>query len=68
MAAALPLMYFRKLPGSVLAGLLMVAPLVIDGSLQYAGFYGSTNAVRLVTGFMAGTGICVLLEAGIKTG
>jgi uncharacterized membrane protein len=67
MTVALPLMYFRKLPGSLAAGLLMVAPLVIDGSLQFAGFYHSTNLVRLITGFMAGIGICILFEAGIRT-
>lgn len=67
MTAALPFMYFGKLPGSLLAGLLMVAPLVIDGTLQFAGFYQSTNLIRLITGFLAGTGICVLFEAGMRT-
>ena len=64
MLAAAPLIYFRKLPGSITAGLIMIAPLVIDGSLQFAGFYQSTNAIRLITGLLAGSGICVLFEAG----
>ena len=67
MTVALPFMYFGKLPGSLMAGLLMVAPLVIDGTLQDGGLYQSTNLIRLLTGFLAGTGICVLFEAGIRT-
>lgn len=62
-----PLMYFRKLPGSVALGLFMIAPLIIDGSLQFVGLYQSTNPIRLVTGVLAGSGICVLFEAGIGT-
>jgi uncharacterized membrane protein len=61
------LMFFRKLPGSLAAGLFMIAPLVVDGSLQFAGFYQSTNTVRLITGLLAGTGVCLLFEAGIRT-
>ncbi len=67
MAVSAPLMYFRKLPGSLVAGLFMIAPLVIDGTLQFAGFYQSSNPVRLITGLLAGTGISVLFEAGLKT-
>lgn len=68
MTLSLPFMYFRKLPGSVKAGLMMIAPLVLDGTLQYAGLYQSTNWIRLITGLLAGTGICVLLESGARTG
>ncbi len=68
MVLSLPFMYFRKLPGSLTAGLIMIAPLVIDGTLQYIGLHQSTNWIRLVTGLLAGTGICVLLESGARTG
>jgi uncharacterized membrane protein len=56
------LMFFRKLPGSVLTGLLLILPMALDGSLQYIGLYESTNLARLLTGFLGGTGLCVLLE------
>lgn len=44
-----------------------MVPLVLDGTLQFAGFYQSTNLARLITGFLAGAGISVLFEAGLKT-
>ncbi len=67
MAFSAVLLFFRKLPGSIAAGLLMMVPLVLDGTLQFAGFYQSTNLARLITGFLAGAGISVLFEAGLKT-
>jgi len=56
------LMFFKKLPGSVLTGLLLILPMALDGSLQFIGFYESTNIMRLLTGFLGGAGLCVLLE------
>lgn len=64
--ASSPLMFFRKLPGSAAAGLLLVLPLVLDGSLQFIGLYESTNILRLSTGLAAGTGLCMLLDSGIR--
>jgi len=59
-------MHFRKLPGYLSAGLLFIAPLVLDGSLQFAGLYESTNVLRMITGFLAGAGVCILFESGVK--
>ena len=56
------LMLIRKLPGSLLVGLLFIAPMVLDGSFQFIGLYESTNIIRLLTGFMGGAGLCILLE------
>jgi uncharacterized membrane protein len=56
------LMLFKKLPGSVLTGLLLILPMALDGSLQFIGLYESTNIMRLLTGFLGGAGLCVLLE------
>lgn len=58
------LMLFRKLPGSICIGLLMIAPMALDGSFQFMGLYESTNLMRLLTGFLGGTGFCILLESG----
>ncbi|MCK5786561.1 MAG: DUF2085 domain-containing protein [Candidatus Sabulitectum sp.] len=58
------LMLFKKLPGSLLAGLLFIAPMALDGSFQFIGLYESTNIIRLLTGFMGGAGLCILLEGG----
>jgi uncharacterized membrane protein len=68
MVAAVPFIWFSKLPGSLTAGALMILPLIADGSLQFAGLYESTNFVRMLTGFLAGTGVCVVFEAGIRDG
>ncbi len=56
------LMFFKKLPGSVFTGLLLILPMALDGSLQFIGLYESTNIMRLFTGFLGGAGLCVLLE------
>jgi len=56
------LMLFRKLPASIMVGLLLIAPMALDGSLQFIGLYESTNLMRLLTGFLGGTGLCILLE------
>ncbi|PIE52907.1 hypothetical protein CSA37_04495 [Candidatus Fermentibacteria bacterium] len=60
------LMLFRKLPGRLVAGLLVISPLVVDGLLQFAGFYESTNAVRLITGALAGLGTGIVFESGAE--
>lgn len=66
--AASVLMLFRRLPGSIRAGILMILPLAIDGTVQYFFPYTSTNPVRLVTGAAAGAGMCVFLSAGLGRG
>lgn len=58
------LMLLRKLPGSILIGLFFIVPMALDGSLQFMGLYESTNPVRLLTGFLAGAGLCIMLEGG----
>ena len=58
------LMTFKKLPGSVVAGLFLILPMALDGSFQFIGLYESTNIARLLTGFFAGTGLCIMLEGG----
>ena len=60
------LMLFRKLPGSVILGLFFILPMALDGSMQFIGLYESTNLMRLLTGLLAGTGLCILLEGGAK--
>ena len=60
------LMFLKKLPGSVMVGLLLIAPMALDGSLQFIGFYESTNLMRLLSGFLGGAGLCILLEGGAK--
>lgn len=46
-------------------GILLTLPLIVDGSLQYFGLVASTNARRLVTGLLAGTGFALFLFQGI---
>lgn len=43
----------REVP-EVWAYLIAIAPVAIDGGLQFLGFYESSNAIRLITGFLAG--------------
>ena len=43
---------FSKLPLWIL--ILLILPMAVDGSLQYLGFWGSTNMIRMLTGFPAG--------------
>ncbi len=58
------LMFFRRFSASITVGLLLIVPMVLDGSLQFIGLYESTNIMRLLTGFLGGTGLCILLEGG----
>ena len=44
-------------PPGLSAGLMMIAPLIADGGLQYLGIYESTNFLRVLTGLAAGAGI-----------
>lgn len=57
----------RVVPGRtlrvLLAGFIMLLPMVIDGALQYAGLYESTNAMRIATGLLGGAGTAVALRA-----
>jgi uncharacterized membrane protein len=36
--------------------LLLLAPLIIDGTTQFLGLRSSTNTLRIITGFLAGVG------------
>lgn len=60
------LMFFRKLPGSIVLGLFLMLPMALDGSFQFIGLYESNNIMRLLTGFFAGAGLCIMLEGGAK--
>jgi uncharacterized membrane protein len=61
-------MLFRRVPGSLGLGLLLVIPMVADGSLQYMGMYESTNLIRLATGALAGAGLGILLGRASDSG
>jgi len=43
-------------PISIKWFIISLIPLVIDGSFQFAGFYESTNTIRLITGILASAG------------
>lgn len=58
------LMFFRRIPGTIYLGLFLIAPMVIDGSLQLIGLYESTNIIRLITGLSAGIGLCMFFDSG----
>ena len=47
-------------PPGLGAGLLLIAPLVADGGMQYLGLYESFNVLRVVTGLAAGAGVAFL--------
>lgn len=51
---------YPKWPG-LLALALFIAPAAVDAVTSYAGMRESTNAVRLVTGSLAGTGLAALV-------
>ncbi len=44
-----------------IASILLILPLIIDGSIQYKTRYTSNNLKRLVTGIMYGIGLIQLL-------
>lgn len=58
------LMLSRKLPGSIVLGLFLILPMALDGTLQFIGLYESTNLIRMLSGLLGGTGLCILLEDG----
>ncbi len=60
------LMLFRRLPASIIVGLIFVLPMFLDGSMQLIGLYESTNVIRMFTGLAAGVGFCMMLEGGAK--
>jgi len=47
-------------PPGLACGVLLIAPLVVDGGLQYTGLYESTNFLRILTGLAAGAGVAFL--------
>ncbi len=57
-------MFFKRIPGTIYLGLLLIAPMVMDGSFQLIGLYESTNIIRLLTGLSAGIGLCMFFESG----
>lgn len=46
-----------RIRGVMWLGIFLIIPLVIDGGFQYLGFYESSNLARVLTGFLAGTGL-----------
>ncbi len=50
------------------AGLLLILPLVVDGTGQLAGLWASTNASRTITGILAGLGLVRLGLAVARLG
>jgi len=50
-------------PATVLGGLLLNIPALVDGSTQLRGFRESTNPLRLVTGLMSGAGQAMAASA-----
>lgn len=59
------LLFVRRIPGTVLTGLLLLAPMLVDGTIQFFGLHESTNPVRLLTGAAAGLGLVVLLGRAV---
>ena len=55
------LLLFRKPPGTIAMGFLLLLPMALDGSWQYFGSYESSNLIRVVTGAAAGSGLAMLL-------
>ena len=56
----------RKPSIPLTAAVLLIVPLIVDGSLQYSGLYESTSLLRSVTGAAAGFGLASL--AGVLAG
>jgi uncharacterized membrane protein len=59
------LLFIRRITGTVLTGLLLLAPMLVDGTMQFFGFHESTNPIRLLTGAAAGLGLVVLLGRAV---
>lgn len=58
-------LYIRRMPGTIRTGLLLLLPMLVDGTAQFLGFHESTNPVRLLTGAAAGLGLVVLLGRAV---
>lgn len=59
------ILVFRDL--HIVIELLLMIPLLIDGTGQYLGYFKSTNIRRLITGILAGIStICLLRLAAIS--
>lgn len=43
--------------------LLLIVPMVLDGSIQYLTSYHSNNIKRLITGLLSGFGLILLIKA-----
>ena len=56
--AAIVTIWFRHPPVPIL--LLMMIPLILDGSIQQRTQYESTNSRRFITGFLFGYGVMIL--------
>jgi uncharacterized membrane protein len=59
------ILFIRSVPGTVRTGLVLLAPMLVDGTIQFFGFHESTNPVRLLTGAAAGFGLVVLLGRAV---
>jgi len=59
------ILFLRRIPGTVRTGLLLLAPMLVDGTIQFFGFHESTNPVRLLTGAAAGLGLIILLGRAV---
>lgn len=54
------LLFTGARPG-ILAGAVLLAPMAVDGGLQYIGVYESLTVSRIATGLLAGAGTAVLM-------
>lgn len=52
--------FFRDL--HIILELILMVPLLIDGTGQYLGYFKSTNSRRLITGILAGTSTLCLFR------
>jgi len=57
----LPFFHGSIIDPSILTLFLLATPTIIDGGTQYRGWRKSNNLLRLVTGFMLGSSLAVLV-------
>ncbi|QUH23138.1 DUF2085 domain-containing protein [Methanobacterium alkalithermotolerans] len=57
----LPFFHIGLIDPSILALLFLTAPAIIDGGTQYLEWRESNNLLRLVTGFMLGSSLAILV-------
>lgn len=60
------ILYMRNFPGSPVLGLVLLAPMAVDGTVQFFSAYESTQMLRLVTGTAAGAGLVMLLSRALE--